>query len=177
MASCLEVVSRALRLARIVGLGEEPSDTELDDGMFVLQSIYQRIADTALAASDEIYIADDYTAGENERIYSTGTVTLPDLIDDGSDRRVKDLASVQYNEGDGWQTWISDRGDWVRVDDLESSDEAPLSSRNKEGLACLVAVEYAGTFGALEIDAATVQKARRFQSQLQPRDDTPNVYY
>ncbi len=179
MATCLATVSRALRLARIVALGDEAQDAELDDGMAVLRSIYQRISDTALAATDEVYIDDDYTAGENERVYATGTVTLPELVDEGAIRRVKDLAAVQYNEnGAGWQSWISDKGDWVRVDDLAPADEAPLSDRNEDGLACLVAMEYAGTFGTLaEIDQVTMQKARRFQSQLQPRDHTPVEYY
>lgn len=178
MALCSAIISRALRLSRIVAVGEEPTASELDEGMTVLRSIYQRIADTALAPTDEIYVDDDYTAGENERVYSTGTVTLPDLIDDGQERRVKDLAAVQYNEGAGWQTWISDRGDWVRVDDLDEADEAPFSNRNEDGLASLVAVELAPTFGDLaQIDQITMTKAARFQSQLQPRDNSPNVYY
>lgn len=179
MATCLATVSRALRLARIVALGDEAQDAELDDGMAVLRSIYQRLADTALATTTEIYQTVAYVAGENERVYCTATVTLPELVDDGQLRRVKDLAAVQFNNnGAGWQSWISDKGDWVRVDNLVASDEAPFSDRNEDGLACLVAMEYAGTFGTLaEIDQMTMQKARRFQSQMQPRDYTAAEYF
>jgi hypothetical protein len=180
MATCLAICNRALRLARIVAIGDEPSSSELDEAMTVLRSFYQRLADTALRPDSEVYETEDYTADEGERIYCTGTVTLPDLIEDGSERRVKDLASVQYKDEteDAWQTWISDKGDWVRIDDLEESDTAPLSDRNMDGLSCLVAMEVAGTFGSLaDIDPITVKKAARFQSQMQPRNDDPVEYY
>lgn len=179
MATCSDIIARAFRLARIVAIGDNPTASEEDEGMTVLQSIYNRIADTALATSVERYEAEAYEAEEGDQVYCLSTVALPvTVIDNGVERRPLDLSAIRYNEndGDGWQTWISDRGDWVRVDDLSESDDAPLSARNVEGLSCLVATELAETFGK-EVGAGTMVKARRYQSQLQPRDTDDNEYF
>jgi hypothetical protein len=179
MATCSDVIARALRLARVVAIGDNPTASEEEEGMTVLQSIYNRLADTALATSIELYEDDDYEAEEGDRVYSLGTVALPvTVIDNSVERRPLDLAAIQYNEndGDGWQTWISDRGDWVRIDDLSDTDAAPLSSRNLEGLCCLVATELAETFGK-EIGPSTMAKARRYQAQLQPRNTEENEFF
>ncbi len=176
--TCSDIISRALRLARVVALGDEPTADEEAEGLIVLKSIYQRLADTSLATSEELYEADDYTADEGDRVYCLGAVTLPSTIEDGTTRRPADLAAVQYNEndGDGWQTWISDKGDWVRIDDLTDDDAAPFATRNQEGLSALVASELAPTFGK-ELSPADMGKARRFQSQMQPKNLTDNEYF
>lgn len=170
MATCSDIIARALRMARVVAIGETPTASEEDEGMTVLSSFYNRLAETALTTSVELYEEDDYEAEEGDRVYCLGAVTLPTTIDDGGERRPHDLAAIQYNEsGAGWQTWISDRGDWVRTDDLSESDAAPLSARNVEGLSALVAIELAETFGK-QVGPDTIAKARRFQSQMQPKN-------
>lgn len=177
MATCNAIIQRAFRMARIVAIGDEPTAHELTEGMAVLEAIYQRLADTALSAFEEIAETDDYTARPNERIYCDGTVTLPDLTED--DKRVPDLACVTYqdeNTDGAWRSYVSDRGDWVRLDSLTQDSEAPLSKRNEEGLSALVAVEIAEQFGR-EAGATTLQKARRFQAQLQPVNRDPVEYY
>ena len=177
MATCLATILRAFRMARIVAVGDEPNAHELDEGMAALASIYDRLADTALSAFDEIYETDDYTPSPNERVYCTGAVTLPDLTED--DERIPDLACISYcdetTDGD-WRSYVSDRGTWVRLDSLTQDSEAPLSNRNEDGLAALVAVELAEQFGA-QIGPVTAQKARRFQAQLQPVNRDPVEYY
>lgn len=178
MATCSDIITRAFRMAKIVAVGEEPSSTEADEAMDVLLSIYQRLADTALGIETVRYETANYTAEEGERIYCTATVTLPTTIDDGDVRRPHDLAAIQYLDtttSSAWRTYISDKGTWTRTDNLTKTSTAPFADRNEEGLAALLATEL-DTFGG-EISPAIVQKARRFQSQMQPKNTDPNEYY
>jgi hypothetical protein len=179
MATCSAIIARALRMARIVAKGDEPTSTESAEAMTALLSIYQRLADTALATEETLYETEDVEAEEGQRIYCTGTVTLPTTIDDGTTRRPLDLASVQYqdeNTSSAWRTYISDRGTWTRIDNLVEASDAPFADRNQDGLAALLAVEIAHEYGK-EPSAATVMQARRFQSQMQPRNTDPVEYY
>jgi hypothetical protein len=179
MATCTEIISRALVMARVVARGDEATSTESADAMAALLSIYQRLADTALSTDTERYETDDYTAEEGERIYCTGTVTLPTTIDDGDERRPLDLAAIQYLDettASAWRTYISDKGTWTRIDNLVEASDAPFADRNQDGLAALLATEIAHEYGK-EPSAATVMQARRFQSQMQPRNTDPVEYY
>lgn len=165
-------------MARVVAKGDEPTSTESAEAMTALLSIYQRLADTALSPDAEVYETDDYTAQEGERIYCTGTVTLPTTIE-GEDRRPLDLAAVQYqdeNTSSAWRTYVSDRGTWTRIDNLVEASTAPFADRNQDGLSALLAVEIAHEYGK-EPSPATVAQARRFQSQMQPRNPDPVEYY
>jgi hypothetical protein len=179
MATCTEIIGRALRMARVVAKGDEPTSTESAEAMTALLSIYQRLAHTALSTDTERYETDDYTAEEGERIYCTGTVTLPTTIDDGDTRRPLDLAAIQYqdeNTASAWRTYVSDKGTWTRIDNLVEASDAPFADRNQDGLAALLAVEIAHEYGK-EPSGATIAQARRFQSQMQPRNTDPVEYY
>ena len=179
MATCSDIIARALRMAKVIGIGDNPTSSEEDEGMTVLLSIYQRLADTALATEATAYETDDYEPEEGERVYCTGTVTLPTTIDDGDTRLPYDLAAIQYQDettSSTWRTYISDKGTWTRIDNLTESSTAPFADRNQEGLSALVATELAGTFGK-DIGADIIAKARRFQSQMQPKNTDPVEYY
>lgn len=177
--TCSDIIARALRMAKVVGIGDTPTASEEDEGMIVLLSIYQRLADTALATDSTRYETDDYEADEGERVYCTGTVTLPTTIDDGNTRLPHDLAAIQYqdeNTSSAWRTYVSDKGTWTRIDNLTESSTAPFADRNREGLSALVATELAGTFGK-DVTPDIAMKARRFQSQMQPKNTDPVEYY
>ena len=179
MATCSDIIARALVLSKAVARGAEPSADEEADAMKALLSIYQRLADTALSTETERYETANYTAEEGERIYCTAIVTLPTTIDDGDTRRPLDLAAVQYQDtttSSAWRTYISDKGTWTRIDNLTEASTAPFADRNQDGLASLLAVEIAHEYG-LEISPATMLQARRFQSQMQPRNPDPNEHY
>ncbi len=179
MATCSYIIARALRMARVIAKGDEPTATEEADGMAALLSIYQRLADTALSTDAVRYETEDYEAEEGERVYSTATVTLPDTIDDGTARLPADLAAVQYldeNTSSAWRTYVSDKGTWVRLDNLTEASDAPFADRNQDGLAALLATEIAHEYGK-EVAPAIVMQARRFQSQMQPRNTDPVEYY
>ena len=173
MTTIRDTVTRALQMAKIVPLGDDPTAAEAQAGLDVLQSYYLRIADTALRP-EPVYKTEAYTADEGERVYSESTVTLPDLIDE--DRLPNDLACIQINTGSGWETHISDRGTWVQVDSLTLSSTAPFATRNPEGLAALLATELVDMFGG-EITPAVEMKARRFRTQMQPVDDTDVEFF
>lgn len=179
MATCTEIIGRALRMARVVAKGDEPTATESAEAMTALLSIYQRLAHTALSADTERYETDDYTAEEGERIYCTGTVTLPTTIDDGDTRRPLDLAAVQYQDetsSSAWVTYISDKGTWTRTDNLTEASTAPFADRNQDGLSALLALEIAHEYGK-ELSPVTIMQARRFQSLMQPRNADPVEYF
>lgn len=171
MATCSATIARAFRMAKIVAVGDEASSTELDEGMAVLNSFYQRLADTALGAKTPIYKTAAYEPLEGERVVCTAAVTLPLLYQDSDGVRLpRDLAAIAYNAaGAGWRFYVSDRGTWVRIDGLVSTNAAPFSDRNEDGLAALVASELVDTFGG-ELTQSIMMKARRFQSQMQPVD-------
>lgn len=176
MTTVRDTVKRALQMAKVVALGDDPTADEAQAGLDVLQSYYLRIADTNLRPA-VVYVTEDYTPNENERVYGSGiSITLPTLIDDGTDRLPLDLACIQLNEGAGWETHISDRGTWVQVDSLTLNSDSPLADRNAEGLAAMLATELADMFGG-EITPSTDRKSRLFRSQMQPVDTTPNEYY
>lgn len=179
MATCSDIIARALRMVGIVGKGDEPTATEEDDAMFALLAIYQRLADTALSTDTTVYETDDYEPEEGERVYCTGTVTLPTTIDDGDTRLPLDLAAIQYldeNTSSAWRTYISDKGAWTRIDNLTEASTAPFADRNQEGLAALLAMEIAEEYGA-QVSASVIAKARRWQSQMQPKNTDPVEFY
>lgn len=171
-----DIVKRAFQMAKVVAVGDDPSADESQAGLDVLQSYYMRIADTALRPVP-VYVTDDYTADEGERVFGDGcTLSLPDVIDDCGTRLPSDLACIQLNDGTGWATHISDRGTWVQVDGLTLNTEAPFASRNAEGLSALLATELVDTFGG-EVTQGIEIKARRFRTQMQPVDLSPNEFF
>lgn len=177
MASTVrDIVKRAFQMAKVVAVGDDPTAEESQAGLDVLQSYYLRIADTALRPVP-VYVTDDYTADESERVYGDGVIlSLPDVIEHCGTRLPNDLACIQLNDGTGWDTHISDRGTWVQVDNLTLNSDAPFASRNPEGLAALLACELVDTFAG-EITQNIDTKARRFRTQMQPVDLSPNEFF
>lgn len=176
MATCRAIVTRAYQMAGIVPFGVDPDSTELAAGLGVLQGIYDRVSD----GRDYVAIVETgtYEAAENERITGADYVTLPTTITyDGTDRAPKDMAFVQYDIGDGFVTYASDRGTWVRLDSLASSDEAPFSKRNAEGLSALIAMEMAETYPGAAIGPLTMRKAQRFQTIFTREEAQETEYF
>jgi hypothetical protein len=179
MATCSDIIARALRMARIVAKGDEPTAEEESDGMEALLSIYQRLAHSALSTDVERYETADYEPEEGERVYCTQTVTLPTTIDDGEVRRPYDLAAIQYldeNTSSAWRTYISDKGTWTRIDNLTEASDAPFADRDQDGLAALLASEIAEEYGK-QVTPLVMRRAGRFQSLIQPKNTDPVEYY
>lgn len=177
MATCRDVIYRAYRMAGIVPLTDDPSAEELEQGLAVLQNIYDRIADSR--AYSEVYETGTVEAEEGQRIQGATSVTLPVTVTDwtGRQRKPRDLAFVQYDTGSGMQTYVSDRGTWVQLTTLAAGSDAPFAGRGQEGLSALVALELSETYPGATVGPVTAQKARRWQSIWTRQDTIEPEYY
>ena len=182
MTTCRDIVTLALRQARIVGIGRAPRAAEADEGMVALQSLYDGMfADGPLGPFTDVYATDDYTAKENERIIADGaTNTIPDTIEENDAVRTpKDLTAVIVITDTTQKNYVFSLGRWEICDSLTLDSDAPLAARDKTGLAALLAIEYAEMFGA-QLPPATAQRGIRFKGSISHKFSTdrgPVEYY
>lgn len=166
MATCRDIVTRALRMAGVVPRSDVPDADELRDGMTALQSLFDGwLTGGMFGRLQDVYETGSYEASEGQRVFlDSGTLTLPALIDD--DRKPRDLVAIEsFVEGGTRQAHLWDRTGWVRIDALDVDDEAPLSNRGVNGLAACVAQYYAEEFGA-QLGASIILQARNFRLAL-----------
>lgn len=164
MTTCRDIVTTALRRARIVGLGRTPRASEAEDALGVLQGYYDSLfAHGPFSSLEQVYALVDYEAGMNERIIANNiTITIPDTIDGAPPA---DLSAVIVITDTTQKNYIFSLGRWQVCDSLTLDSTAPLANRDKEGLACSLAVELAETYGQ-PIGARVFEKATRFNSSL-----------
>lgn len=163
MPTCRDIVTRALRMARVLPLGEEPEAVELRDGMGVLESLYaQWLHGGMFGRLEDRQETGDVAAEAGQRVSATGAVTLPLPT---REEPVFDLAAVEINDAEGRRSYVWDRVAWLRIDGLEASDPAPLADRGANGLAACLALLYAEDFGA-QVGAAAVIQARAYKTAL-----------
>jgi hypothetical protein len=174
MATCLEVITYALRQTRILGLGKEPKAAEAEEGMVTLQSLYDEFRTAGMFGElEDIYLTATDTAEEGKRYYLPSGVPLTaatsEYLDSyGCTRQPRDLALYETLDSDGAQTAkLYDRTGWVDLLDLALSDIAPLSGRNAYGLAACLATSggFMAAFGA-EPSEAVVNLARHFRANI-----------
>ncbi len=165
MATCRDIVTRALVMARVVARGDDPDAQELEDGLTVLQGLYDSwLVGGMFGRLTDVYEPGDYEAGEGERVHiDSGTLTLPTTIDDV--RKPRDLVAIEGFDDTGRKAYIWDRNAWVRITGLLENDDAPLADRSVNGLAACVALNYAHEFGA-ELREGVVMQARSFKTAL-----------
>lgn len=176
MTTCRDIVYRALRQVRVIGLSDDPEAEELTNGMLILQSLYdQWLTGGMFGRLKDIYNDGDYEACEGQRIYlDSGTVTLPETIDD--DRKPRDLVAIEtHDPTNGRRAWIWDRIAWVRIDSLEPGDDAPLADRGMNGLAACVAQLYAEEFGETPTSNVARQAASFKQALSYKMGSTQNA--
>lgn len=170
MATCLDVITYAMRQARILGMGKEPKAAEEEEGMFALQSLYDEWRTGGMFGGlEDVYLTDDDTAEEGKRYYTAG-FTLTDAtsvyVDGlGDTRQPRDMALYETFDGTTQTAKLYDRTEWVDLLDLTSTDIAPLSGRNAYGLAACLATSggFTAAFGeAARPTEAVVALARHF---------------
>lgn len=163
MATCSDVVTAALKLARVVTPGETPEATEAADGMDCLQGLYDHWRTSGMFGRlEDVYLTSSDTAEEGKRYLLASGVTLtePTTIAaedavDGTIRQPRDLSLYESLTSTGTLTArLYDRTAWVNLLGLALTDQAPLSSRSKTGLAACLAVH--GGFAAMFGDTATL---------------------
>lgn len=176
MASCLDIITSALKLARVLPSGGVPSASETGDGLDCLQSLYDEwVAGAMFGKLTDKYLTANDTALEGYRYLLASGVTLtePTTISsedsaDGSERQPRDLALYESLTSTGTRTVrLYDRTGWVDLIGLATTDEAPLSSRGKMGLAACLATSgaFASMFGAVS-DPDVRAAANRFRASL-----------
>lgn len=173
-ATCLDIVTSALKLARVLRSGGTPSAAESEDGMACLQGLYDSwISGGMFGRLEDVYLTADDTAEEGRRYTLAAGVTLTESTTiaaedsrDGTERAPRDLAVYESLDSDGNRSVrLFDRTAWVDLLDLDSSDVAPLSGRGATGLAAALATY--GAFAAMFGDTATMNPdVRRLASQF-----------
>lgn len=174
MTTCRDIVTLALRQARIVGIGRTPRASEAAEGMDALQALYDRMfADGPLGPFTDVYATSDYTAKENERIIAdNATITIPDTFDDGGELRTpKDLSAIIVVTDTTQKNYVFSLGRWQIADSLTLDSEAPLANRDRVGLAALLAVQFAEMFGAV-LPPETTRRAYQFKGRISHKFST-----
>lgn len=173
MVTCRDIITSAMRQSKTLSMGEDPEPEEADDGLFMLQGMYESLVPLFGKLSDVIATS-DYDANMFERVrYETGTsITLPTTINDaGTDYPPFDLAYIETIDATAGTRaqWVYEaaRGAWVALNDLDLDDTAPLVTRGRDGLAALLAAYWADEFGnAEDIPASVKMKAAMFRGSL-----------
>jgi len=173
MPTCRDIVTRALRKVRAYAAGEEPSASDMNDGMDELQNLYEQWAANGMFGRlADVETAGDYEAGAGERIRltETGTVTIPTSFDDGGtsyppydmtyieviDTVLESVTRYLYDAG---------QGTWVEIGALTLDDEAPLATKGRGGLAACLAVAIAEEYGE-SVGPAVMRQAASFKTGL-----------
>lgn len=173
MPTCADIITRALRKARVYAAGEVPSDDDMEDGLDELQNLYEQWGSNGMFGRLSDVMTDaDYDASANERITanSGAIVTIPTSFEvDGADFPPYDTAFIEVVDTVGLTVsrYIYENGAWVSISDLALTDEAPLAGKGRSGLAACLALSYAEEFGdAAQIGPGVSRQAAAFKTGL-----------
>lgn len=184
MASVRDVVTLALRQARVIGINRSPTASEADAGLQAYQGMLDLwVANGMFGRLTDAYKTDDYEAAEGERVIAPTaiTVTIPATLENGT-RAPYDLSLIETVLNGTRAVKLYDRTGWVNLLGLTlNTDPAPLSGRGLTGLAACVAQTYAEMFGA-SLGPQTTMLARQFQGLVSrkfgsSRPAVAGVYY
>lgn len=155
MTTCRDIVTRAYRMAGIIGLSESPETSEAEEGLVALQSMFDTwVAGGMFGRLTDVYKTAAYTAREGERVHTSGspTITIPSTYaqdgEEGTDRTPYDLSLIEVQDGATRNVWVYDRSAWVDLKGLTLSSTCPFAERGESGLAACLAITLADTFGA-----------------------------
>ncbi len=180
MATCRDIVTKGLKMAKVVGVNATPTASEADLGMDVLQSLYRFwFSSGEFGRMNEVYKEVDYTAKEQDRVTATTgvVITRPVTYQDGSDsygdgakarRAPFELAAIEIVQDGAVSSYIWERTAWIELNNLSLNANAPLSHYGDMGLAACFSMHYAETFGA-QIGAGQKRLADRFVSAFRIR--------
>jgi hypothetical protein len=172
MATCREIISFGLRLARVYAPGEDPDAETMSDGLFTLQGMFdQWVAEGMFGRLTDVYKTEAYEAKEGERVVSTSTVTTPSTIDDGDTRAPYDLSLIEAIESGERTVYLYDRTGWVEIQGLALDNDCPLSTRGKDGLAAAFALRFVDMFGGA-ITPALASFGRKFMGSIAAKQGT-----
>lgn len=169
--NCIDIISRALRRIGVVAGGELPIDTEAQEALETLKSIYARLlTEGAFGEITSVIPTSAYLAGENERVIVTTLavtdIELPETITEcGRERPVRDGAIVIIADHltNQTTTYVRDgqANVWSDIDNLNMTSAAPLSRRDAIGLSCYLALELCDEYRQ-QPSEITIRNAARF---------------
>lgn len=169
MATCHDIIDRAMRTMGVLAAGETASGHDAAEGMGRLREVIDTLPLLRNGDWTEVRLTDaaPYAASDGERIHTQGhatTIMFPAEPQDMS--RVQVLGAGHAQEG----LWVhsATKGAWARVDRLEIGDDSPFGPDDDAGLAAMVAVGLAEAYGA-EVSAITANRAGQTQSSLRAR--------
>jgi hypothetical protein len=174
MTTCRDVITYALRQARVISAGEEPEASEAADGLTALQAMYDGwVSGGMFGRLEDVYLTSNDTAEEGKRylLASGVTLTTPTTIsaedsEDGEIRQPRDLSLFESVTSAGVRSVkLYDRYQWVEITGLVLGSDAPLASRGVAGLSACLAQTYAEMFGA-SIGPQTSLLAVQFKAGL-----------
>ena len=180
MATCLEIVTYAMRLSRIIGPGKSATTAEASEGMIALQSLYDQWRTGGMFGSlEDVFLDETDIAEEGKRYFVPTGVTLQDAesiyVDgEGEYRQPYDLALYEtLTEAGAFTAKLYDRTEWVDLVGLVQGDTAPLSARGAYGLAACLAMNgaFQAIFGA-EPDQRVANLSRDFIKSLMNKETT-----
>ena len=154
MPTCRDIITRALRKAKVYAAGETPSADDINDGLDELKNLYEQWGSNGMFGRlADVLADDDYEASPNERITATDSavITIPTVFEDGGeDYPPYDTAFIEVVDTVAVtvQRYIYENGAWVELSNLSLDDEAPLAGKGQGGLSACLAVAYAEEFGA-----------------------------
>ena len=146
----------------------------------IIRSSADQMSVTLPEAISDQWIGD---YGRNRRGYYGTVITITEeggqtIIDVQASQPIgcveppRDGSPVIITDREGGQTaaWLYDGTlkAWQRLDSLQLDQQAPRSAADPEGLAAILSLELADTFGA-EIGPSTLRQAQRFQTALTHR--------
>lgn len=171
MPTCADIITRALRKARVYSAGETPSADDMADGLDELQNLYEQWGSNGMFGRlADVAVDDDYEAAPNERITASGSgvITIPTSLEiEGEDVPPFDTAFIEVVDTVAATVtrYLYERGAWVEISGLALTDEAPLASKGRGGLSACLALAYAEEFGA-SVGPGVARQAASFKTGL-----------
>lgn len=182
MSTVADVVTTALKLAKVIPSGATPAADESADGLICFQAMLDEwVAGGMFGTLEDEYLEASDTAEEGKRYLLAAGVTLtyPSLItgeggdygDEGNtaSRQVLDMSLVESVTSAGVRTVkLWDRTAWVALTGLALADTAPLASRGMTGLAAALACSggFAAMFDDSRVSPRVEGMSRRFLGSL-----------
>jgi len=207
MSSCRDIVAGALRKLGKLGSGRTPRQADEQDAFGALTGLYRfLITSGAFGRLQDVIPQSDYTARWNERVFRTQdatlSVTLPQTLSNAgywgdyyiygypyfvdNDRVTpRDCSVVTVVDSFTGVTadfiYDGELKSWQGLYDLTLDSEAPLSTRDPEGLKAYLATHIVGEFGG-ELSQFDMQRASTYVTALthrysQQREIAPMEYF
>lgn len=174
MPTCRDIITLAARRAKIIRPGAQLKANEAEDGLSALQGLYELwVSNGLFGRLVDTIVEEDTTATPGQRIRVDGdyTIDLPWTTEDGGYTYPPyDLALIEiiYTDPETvreLQLYEAGRAAWVELQAVGLSDEAPLASRSRMGLADALAVYWAESFGE-QVPSNVARGAAAFQMGL-----------